>query len=75
MIVIGLDMYSKSWADYASRRSRVPELMRGIRNNSAQEKQILEDCRVDFLAATSISNRAEKLRDHLATIMRETETI
>lgn len=69
MVVLGLDMYSQSWQGYASRRERIPGLMRGVRPSSAEEKQIQEHCRADVLAANNIVKQAQKIRDHLARLL------
>ena len=69
MLIIGLDLYAEQWRGYASRRKRSSDAMRGVRVNSVDEKRLLELMRSDVLAAYSLANHAEKLRDHLARIL------
>lgn len=72
MVIIGLDVYLNSWQGYERKRERDINIYRGVRANSPEEKQRQELCRSDVLAAQGIIKKAEKMRDHLAALIKPT---
>ena len=66
VILYALDLYVNSWRTYAKRRQRDSDLMRGIRINSADEKSLQENVRVDIIAAEDKIIFAGRLREKIS---------